>query len=65
MHYGVFKYNGKHFINYKESQGFTNNCIQSILEAKDGTMWIGFSGGLFKFDGMQFINIPKDSFLIH
>jgi ligand-binding sensor domain-containing protein len=61
MHYGAFRYDGKQFTNFKEEQGIAPyNCIQSILEDKDGKLWFGFSGGLFRFDGMSFINVTKD-----
>jgi ligand-binding sensor domain-containing protein len=62
MHHGVFRYNGVEFQNFKENQGFTINCIQSILEDKDGSFWFGFSGGLFKFDGTNFLNMKRNDF---
>lgn len=62
MHYGVFRYDGKTFTNFKERDGltgFTNNCIQSILEDKAGRLWFGFSGGLFRLEGRYFVNVTK------
>ena len=60
MHYGVYRYNGKQFTLFDEKQGFTNNCVQSIFEDSNGNMWFGFSGGLFRFNGMEFRNIRKN-----
>ncbi|WP_020535972.1 ligand-binding sensor domain-containing protein [Lewinella cohaerens] len=63
MHYGAFRYDGKTFTNFKErygAVGFTNNCIQSILEDKAGQLWFGFSGGLFRLEGSYFVNVTKE-----
>ena len=66
MHYGVFRYDGSTFTNFKERDGFTgftNNCIQSILEDKEGRLWFGFSGGLFQLKGSFFVNVTKEGLL--
>ncbi|MBK7940139.1 MAG: hypothetical protein IPJ82_25020 [Lewinellaceae bacterium] len=34
--------------------------VQAILEDKNGTLWFGFSGGLFRFNGTSFFNITQD-----
>lgn len=26
---------------------------------KDGALWFGFSGGLFRFDGTSFVNVTR------
>ena len=36
-----------------------NFGVQSILEDRQGTLWFGFSGGLFRFNGMLFENISR------
>ena len=33
--------------------------IQSMLEDRYGRLWIGFSGGLFRFNGKSFVNVGK------
>ena len=63
MHYGVFRYDGKTFTNFKErfgDLGITYNCIQSIQEDKEGKLWFGFSGGLFRLEGSSFVNVTKE-----
>ena len=66
MHHGVFRYDGSTFTNFKERddfRGFTMNCIQSILEDKEGRLWFGFSGGLFRLEGGYFVNVTKEGLL--
>ncbi len=31
----------------------------SILKDKDGNLWMGASGGLFRFDGKSFVNVRR------
>lgn len=33
--------------------------IQAFVEDRRGMSWFGFSGGLFHFDGQQFVNVPQ------
>ena len=44
-----------------EKEGIARfNCVQSILEDKDGSLWVGFSGGLFHLKGEEFLHIGKE-----
>ncbi|MBL7963831.1 MAG: hypothetical protein JNM31_08295 [Flavobacteriales bacterium] len=36
-----------------------NFGVQAVLEDSKGTLWFGFSGGLFRFDGTLFRNVTK------
>jgi ligand-binding sensor domain-containing protein len=36
-----------------------NFGVQSILEDRKGTLWFGFSGGLFRFNGTLFENVTR------
>jgi ligand-binding sensor domain-containing protein len=48
------------FTVFKNNSNLTkSNHIQSMLEDKNGKLWFGFSGGLFRFDGQSFVNITK------
>jgi signal transduction histidine kinase/ligand-binding sensor domain-containing protein len=38
-------------------QGFTGGSVSSLLQDRQGFMWIGASGGLYRFDGVQFKRI--------
>ncbi|MEM7557745.1 MAG: two-component regulator propeller domain-containing protein [Planctomycetota bacterium] len=59
---GVYRYDGKEFTLFDKTnrmdltKGFG---VQAILEAQDGRLWFGFSGGLFRLDGKSLINVPK------
>lgn len=33
--------------------------VQAMLEDRHGTLWAGFSGGLFRFDGASFVNVTQ------
>jgi ligand-binding sensor domain-containing protein len=30
-----------------------------MVQDRHGTLWFGFSGGLFRFDGAQFVNVTR------
>jgi ligand-binding sensor domain-containing protein len=63
LRHGMYRYNEGKFILFKEidlNNDITNNFgIQSMLEDSHGTLWCGFSGGLFRFDGTAFRNVTK------
>ena len=62
-HNGLIRYDGKTFTKYLEKEGIARfNCVQSILEDKDGTLWVGFSGGLFQLKGEELFHISKEEF---
>lgn len=54
---GVFKYDGKLFTNYTMKEGLNSNTIYSIVEDKEGQIWVGTNKGLNLFDGNKFQNI--------
>lgn len=33
--------------------------VQAVVEDRHGTIWFGFSGGLFRFDGAAFVNVTQ------
>lgn len=55
---GVYKYDGKSFVNYNIETGLCGNDITSIIEDEDGYFWFGTENGLCKFDGKTFENFP-------
>lgn len=55
---GVYRYNGKEFIQYTENDGLSNNKVWCILEDKSGNIWFGTDNGLSKYDGKTISNIP-------
>ena len=38
---------------YNEKDGLGNQYVQSILEDGAGHLWIGTSGGVYRFDGKR------------
>lgn len=59
--YGVYRYDGKNFTLFSETDrkdlmpyGYG---VQSLLEDKHGTLWIGLSGGLFRLKGSSILNV--------
>ncbi len=60
---GAYRYDGDSFKLFGEtnrSMWTRNFGVQSILEDRDGTLWFGFSGGLFRFNGQSFFNVTKE-----
>jgi ligand-binding sensor domain-containing protein len=59
---GVYRYDGKTFVNYTEENGLPTNDITSIEEDGVGNLWFGTKKGLCKYDGKSFttVLIPWD-----
>ena len=54
---GLYKYDGKSFKQFTVTNGLNSNNIYSILEDKDGKIWIGTEAGLCLYDGKSFAKI--------
>ncbi|MBL7738922.1 MAG: hypothetical protein JNK14_06855 [Chitinophagaceae bacterium] len=54
---GLYKYDGKSFKQFLVADGLNSNNIYSILEDKDGKIWIGTEAGLCLYDGKTFAKI--------
>ena len=59
--WGVMKYDGKSWTNYKKDDGLVSNTLETIFEDSKGTIWLGGYGkdnprvnGLMKFNGNYF-----------
>ncbi len=63
---GAVRYDGKAFTAFREDHGLMINGfparghVQEFYEDKDGVLWIGCSGGLFRFDGTTFVNVKRN-----
>ncbi len=60
---GAYRFDGKTFALFDETDRpyWTRNFgLQAMLEDRNGTIWYGFSGGLFRFNGKSFFNVTKD-----
>jgi ligand-binding sensor domain-containing protein len=56
---GLMLYDGKTFRHFGEAEGLPNQYVQSLLKDDKGRLWVGTSGGAFRFDGKSFINVTK------
>lgn len=59
---GAYRYDGNLFTLFDKTDRkfWTRHFgVQSIMEDRKGTMWFGFSGGLFRFNGRSFVNVTK------
>ena len=43
---------------YARDQGLSDNRILSLLQSRDGYLWIGTASGLARFDGMHLLSEP-------
>jgi serine phosphatase RsbU (regulator of sigma subunit)/ligand-binding sensor domain-containing protein len=58
---GVFKFDGKNFINYSSREGLPGNIFWSVCCDKEGNVWFGGWGdGLVKFSDDKFSYLNKD-----
>ena len=60
---GAYRYDGKTFTLFDQTdrEHWTRNFgLQDMVEDRNGTLWFGFSGGLFRFNGKSFFNVTKD-----
>lgn len=60
---GLYRYDGQSFQIYKGTDRMDLTWsfgVQSILEDKNGRLWLGFSGGLFRLKESAIVNITDD-----
>jgi ligand-binding sensor domain-containing protein len=50
---GVYRYDGKTFTQFTIKEGLSSNFVWSILEDKDGYIWLGTTDGICRFDGKK------------
>lgn len=62
---GSSRYDGNTFHAFREDHDLMINGfparghVQEFYEDQDGVLWIGCSGGLFRFDGASFVNVKR------
>ncbi|MBK9420142.1 MAG: hypothetical protein IPN44_03705 [Flavobacteriales bacterium] len=56
---GLCSLRGTDLTCYNEKDGLGNQYVQSILEDGAGHLWVGTSGGVYRFDGKRFTNWTK------
>jgi len=63
---GACRYDGKTFKAYPEDPNLiifgrpARAHVQEFFEDRDGILWLGCSGGLFRFEGEKIINVTRD-----
>ncbi|MEL6142708.1 MAG: two-component regulator propeller domain-containing protein, partial [Bacteroidota bacterium] len=58
--FGVYRYDGTSFKNYGQQEGLGVGAVQAILEDREGRLWVGGGGGLYRYEGDVFINVTRD-----
>ena len=54
---GVYKYDGKSFVNFTVNDGLSSNDIRAVLEDKAGNIWFGTNAGICYYDGKTITRI--------
>lgn len=59
---GVYRYDGEAFTLIRATDRPDLNGgfgLQALAEDRSGTLWFGFSGGLFRMDGQSFVHVGR------
>jgi ligand-binding sensor domain-containing protein len=59
---GAYRFDGRSFTLFDKTDrpDLTKYfAIQAFVEDRHGTLWFGFSGGLFRFNGGSFVNVTQ------
>ena len=59
---GVYRYDGEAFVLISETDRPDLNGgfgLQALTEDRSGTLWFGFSGGLFRIAGQGFVHVGR------
>ncbi len=49
---------------WEKEQGLPNGSLMTILQTRDGYLWLGTHGGLARFDGVSFTLFLKDQHIV-
>ena len=53
---GAYRYDGESFEYFNENPGLGAGGVPSIREDRSGNLWFGTTGGVYHFNGEQFVN---------
>ncbi len=56
---GLISYKDGQFTLYENKDGLLNDHVGSILEDRDGALWVGTQKGLFKWENKRFVAFDK------
>ena len=51
---GVYRYDGKFFTQFTKKDGLNDNCVNEIIEDREGNLLFGTPAGICKYDGKTF-----------
>ena len=58
---GLVRYNGKTAVRYTEEDGLGSNGVHTIIEGREGNLWIGLRGsGVSRFDDTHFVTLTTE-----
>lgn len=55
---GVYRYDGKRFVQFTRKNGLSSDTVLSIMEDGLGNVWFGTADGLSRYDGKAIHRIP-------
>ena len=55
---GVYRYDGKGFVQYTQKDGLSSNTVYSMIEDSSGIIWFGTEKGASRYDGKSIAPIP-------
>lgn len=55
---GVYRYNGKGFVQYTQKDGLSSNTVYCMIEDSNGTIWFGTDKGASRYDGKSIASVP-------
>ncbi len=54
---GVYRYDGKVFMQFTQTDGLSSNTVYSMLEDSSGNIWFGTKKGISRFDGKSISSV--------
>jgi ligand-binding sensor domain-containing protein len=57
---GAYRFDGQEFHYYSNKDGLGPGHVASISEDRAGNLWFGTTAGVYRFDGKQFVNLPRN-----
>ena len=55
---GVYRYDGRSFVNFTKNDGLCSNCVWGMVEDKTGNIWFCTDTGICRYDGKTITPVP-------
>jgi ligand-binding sensor domain-containing protein len=62
---GISKFDGKHWINYTQTEGLGGNFVNALIFDSEGRLWAGTNGGVSVFDGKSWRTLSENDGLLN